>query len=198
MHGRVTPHRASAASTVIDMGGRTGVVQVDGARLRAARLAAGYRTQQQLAAAAGFAGSGPIGAYEQGRRHPDVAALARLAQILQVPVADLLRPGTPVTVEVLRIRAGLTQAQAAARVDKSREWWSARETGRHPLDADDTARVADALGVDTAAVRAAASAEEAPVMVEVPADVASRVERQRRAGESWGQALRRILPPRAG
>jgi transcriptional regulator with XRE-family HTH domain len=182
--------------TVIDMAGRTGVVRVDGARLRQARLDAGYPTQAALAQALGWQGKGPISAYERGARHPDVHTLARIATQLQVDPVALLEPGTPLTLEILRIRTGLSQADLADRLGMSREWWSSVETGRRTLQPDEIDRIAAALAVDAATVYAAAGTtpDTVPMMVPIPDDIAALVERHRRPGQPWVDALRDLLP----
>ena len=183
--------------TVIGMAGQTGVIHVSGPRLRQARLDAGYPTQAALAEALGWQGKGPISAYENGARRPDVQTLARIARQLEVDPVDLLEPGTPLTLEILRIRTGLTQAQLADRLGMSRTWWAAVETGNLALQAEQVDRVADALGVDTAGVFAAAGTtpDTVPMMVPIPDDIAALVAQHRKPGQAWVDALRDLLPP---
>jgi transcriptional regulator with XRE-family HTH domain len=137
------------------MAGRTGVTWFSPSRLLAARRAAGL-TQAQLARVLGYRhGQGPVGAWERGERRPDAPTLLRIAQALTVTVDDLLEPELEPTLELLRVRAGLTQAQLAARLGVSRSTWAVLEQGGRPLNADEIDEIADVLRCTSAQVRTA-------------------------------------------
>ena len=58
-----------------------------GARLRAARKAAGL-TQNQLAAQLNITGAAYSG-YESGRREPSIGRIIQIANVLRIPVSEL-------------------------------------------------------------------------------------------------------------
>ncbi len=137
------------------MAGRTGVRWVSPTRLCDARTAAGL-TQTQLAQLLGYRhGQGPVGAWERSERRPDPPTLARIAQALAVAIDDLLEPDIELCLELLRVRAGLTQAHVAEQLGVSRTTWALLEQGGRPLTADETEPVAQALGSSSDQIRAA-------------------------------------------
>ena len=203
-------------NTVTIVVGRTGVVQVSPARLRAARLAArptetetaarmgsGHRrnhpgiTQAELAARIGHRGAGAISQWERGLHRVDVRSLTAIAAALNVDPLDLLHPETPVTLALLRARAGLSQEQVAKAVGISASSWARIETGRRRIWPDELDAAGRALGVSVARVVAAASAvpASAPVIEDLPNAVLERLMAHRRPGESLAEVLDRLVPP---
>lgn len=65
------------------------IYEVIGERIRATRKARGL-TQEVLAERAGIDRS-HMGFIEQGRRHPTISTLAKIAKVLDIPLANLLR-----------------------------------------------------------------------------------------------------------
>ena len=120
----------------------------DGARLRALRHRAKL-SQRALAACIG-ADETVIANYENGRAAPRVDRLGRLAQALGTSPADLLPDGFEVeSLERLRVRAGLLQADVAERAGMTRTKYAAIERGQTAsVSAADAERLAGILGVD--------------------------------------------------
>jgi transcriptional regulator with XRE-family HTH domain len=115
-----------AASTLPVVVGRAGM-SLSPDRLRTAREQRGL-SQEKLAHLAGCY-TNEISAYETGVTRPGPARLKQLADALGTDPLELLTPGIPVTLAALRTRAGLTQAEAAARSGVSRSTWAACERG---------------------------------------------------------------------
>ena len=112
---------------------------VDPAALRGARQRAGL-TQGQLARALGLAGGEAVSVWERGAFEPKTAAqLHRLADVLDVPVADLLRrDGGKLDLRYLRLAAGLESADVADRLHVALSTYRRWERGawtRTPGDA---------------------------------------------------------------
>ncbi|MFD3686410.1 helix-turn-helix domain-containing protein [Nocardiopsis sp. NPDC058631] len=155
---------------------------LDGARLRAARTAAGL-SQRQLAERLPTTRQQVI-RYEQGAERPEARRLAELARAIGVGVGDLVAEGSlPEGLAGLRIGAGLTLAAAAAavraqlpagaRIACSRPVLADAERGAVPptwcppvADIRVRSALGQAYGADPEAVRRAWSAtfpEAAPV-----------------------------------
>ena len=202
--------------TVTIVVGRTGVVQVSPARLRAARLDAtptdaevaarmrsGHRrnhtgiTQAELAARIGHQGPGAISQWERGQHRVDVSSLTNLAKALKVDPLDLLDPDATVTLALLRARAGLSQAKAAEAVGISRNSWARIEAGTRRIWPDELDAAARALGVNPARVLAATQAQQhsAPLVEDIPTELLERLTAHRRPGESLADTLNRFIPP---
>lgn len=181
--------------TVYLVVGRKGVEEFDRGRLRAARRAANL-DQQQLAERAGVSPS-TLSAVERGVNRPDAPLLRRLAEALGVDVLKLLAPGTPVTLRVLRYRAGLTQVQLAERIPgMSRGVLAQVERGQRDLRDDEIGPAAAALAVTAAeVVRAVHAPALPPEVVQLPPDLVAVLRGEQRAGESLVEVLRRLLPP---
>jgi transcriptional regulator with XRE-family HTH domain len=178
--------------TVVVVAGHRGVVQIDPAKLRAARLAADL-TQAQLAARLGTTQS-VVSAWERGDRRPDVHQLVRLAAALGVnDILSLFLPGTRHTLEVLRIRAGLTQAKLAGRLGMSPKEWRAIEQGHQPVPVEDAGIIATALGVNVAQVLAAGPGDSVMEVVEASARVVALLDAEQLPGESRADTLDRLL-----
>lgn len=185
---------AGGAATVIVVAGRTGVVSVSPARLRAARKAAtptaaelavrrrrlpgGGITQAELAARIGHAGPGAVHQWERGHHRMDVASLAAVARALGVDPLGLLEPGTPVTLAVLRRLAGHTQASAAAAIGVGRTTWGQIEAGQRGLWPEELDRAAAALGVTVTQVISAAgiTPDSAPRVESLPVELVERLD----------------------
>ena len=130
--------------------GTRGVVGFDRAALRALRLLAGL-SQGELAGRARAHGSklSPqhICLYETGGRVPRLTTLQSLAAALQVPPGELLRPSEPNELNVLRVRAGLSQRTLAALLGIAQARWSRIERGHSCLDASKITTAAGLLHV---------------------------------------------------
>lgn len=174
--------------------GRTGVT-ISRERLRAARERKGLN-QRQLADQIGVHPS-DISAYETGRSRPDPATLRRLADALQVDPLDLLQPGTPVTLQVLRFRAGLTQAETATAAGLTRSTYAAIERGDTRLGPGRAEPIARALTtadtVTTAEQVAAAVGQPARIEYVLPTHLVEHIERARKPGEDLLDTLTRLL-----
>lgn len=86
-----------------------------------------------------------VSAWLTGRRAPSPGSLARLAELLHVTTADLT-PGVPdsaVSIQDVRVRAGMSQIAAASALRVGQSSLSDIERGRKPLDADLASRMAD-------------------------------------------------------
>ena len=201
--------------TVTVVVGRTGVVSVSPARLRAARLAAAptaaeldqrlrsrHRrnhpgiTQAELAVRIGHRGAGAISQWERGQHRVDVGSLAAIAAALAVDPLDLLDPDTPVTLALLRARAGLTQTATAAAVGISRTSWARIESGQRRIWPDEIDPAARTLGVTVDQVVTAAQAlpSSAPVIEDLPSELLERLDAHRRPGETRAETLNRFVP----
>jgi len=102
---------------------------VDPGALRDARLRAGL-TQHELAHLIGVAGGERISRWELGSSAPRPEILHRLAQALNVGVADLLESGGPADLRRLRTSAGLSARALAARAHISAPTYIRWESGR--------------------------------------------------------------------
>jgi transcriptional regulator with XRE-family HTH domain len=130
------------------VGGRQGATGFDGSRLRALRRASKL-SQRQLGERIG-ADSPVIANYENGRAAPRVDRLRDLASALGVSPADLV-PGESAasSLERLRVRAGLLQADVASRAGMTRTKYAAIERGQTAtIGAADAGVLASVLGVD--------------------------------------------------
>jgi len=131
--------------------------RVDGAALRAARVARGL-TQMDLARAVGVAGPERISAWEHGTNGPHVSQIPVLARVLEVGQDSLLASDEASNrLRDLRWAGGLTVRQVADMLHVGRNTYLRWETGERPFP--DRARVfrqlADVLGTSEEAVRAA-------------------------------------------
>lgn len=150
-------------------GGRQGAPGFDPGRLRSAREAA-QLTQGALASAAGVHVN-EIVEWEAGRRVPQVQTVAVLARALQLdPVALLdVDRDRELTLQQLRVAAGLSQQQAAANAGLLRTTYSLLERGEtQTLSPADAAGIAAALGVAEDAVRAGHAASLAKHLAQRP------------------------------
>jgi transcriptional regulator with XRE-family HTH domain len=137
-------------------GGQQGAPGFDGRRLRAARRAAGM-TQLQLSEELGVHETA-VTNWERGERVPRVDRLGELARALKVSPADLtdLAGDGPVSLQALRVGAGLLQDQVAAGAGLTRTKYAALERGEvASLSERDCAALARVLGVDAEQVRTA-------------------------------------------
>jgi transcriptional regulator with XRE-family HTH domain len=184
------PRAPRATPGTVTVVGTTQQTDLDADRLKAARRAAGL-TQAQLAEQIGVS-QGRISAWEQGTRRPDASRLHRLASALDVDVLTLLRKG-PVTLRVLRFRAGFTQEQLAHSLGMPRSTWSAIERGELALPTDDAAALARLLNVETVDVLAAVAGGAEDEAVELPADLANELDAARQPGESLADTIRRVV-----
>ncbi|MGH3738478.1 MAG: helix-turn-helix transcriptional regulator [Micromonosporaceae bacterium] len=185
------------------MVGRAGV-SLSPDRLRAARETRGF-SQDKLAKAAGCHPK-EISAYETGLTRPGPARLKQLADALGADPLDLLEPGIPVTLATLRVRAGLTQSEAAARAEVSRSTWAACERGATRIGQARAERFARALTTDQVettaeqVARAVGSPARIKFVVELADDLvddlAEQVEAARRPGETLKDAMTRFIHER--
>ncbi len=107
---------------------------VDPMALRDARLRMGL-TQHELARLIDVAGGERISRWELGSSAPRPEMLHRLAQALNVGVADLLDAGGPADLRRLRTSAGLSARTLAARAHMSAPTyirWESGGTKRRP------------------------------------------------------------------
>lgn len=133
--------------------------------LREARRAKGL-TQGQLSNLVGVASAPRVSAWESGQQIPHPGQLRKLADVLEVPITQLLEP-VPVEdrdLRRLRIEAGLTIVELAARVHVAeptlKRWERGEVKGlprRLPL-----IEIARALRVDEATVAAAMRRTQIP------------------------------------
>jgi transcriptional regulator with XRE-family HTH domain len=101
---------------------------VDPVALRDARLRMGL-TQHELARLIDVAGGERISRWELGSSAPRPEILHRLAQVLNVGVADLLEVGGPADLRRLRTSAGLSARTLAARAHLSTPTYVRWESG---------------------------------------------------------------------
>jgi transcriptional regulator with XRE-family HTH domain len=130
---------------------------VDPGALRAAREAAGL-TQHQLARLVGVAGGERVSRWELGTSEPRPDILVRLARALDLAAVDLLDlvDGKP-DLRALRLAAGLSAEDAAARAHVSKasyKRWEAGKWERLPSKQSLTG-LARAMRVNTKVVAAA-------------------------------------------
>lgn len=196
-------HVVGDPGTLTVVVGRTGVAATSPRKLRAARETAGL-TQDEVARRLS-ASSANVRAWESGSRRPDVHNLVRLAQVYGVPAADLLTDGIPRDMLWLRVCVGRTQQQVADLAGMSRARYAALERAERPLRDPDVAAVATALcdpdrGVTVTADQVrdayAVTGVDWPIPgrpVELPGEVAARVAAVRRDGESFAEALARVI-----
>jgi transcriptional regulator with XRE-family HTH domain len=129
------------------VGGRQGASGFDGSRLRAIRVAA-QLSQRQLAELIGVNNT-LIASYEAGRTVPRVDRLAELAEALGVAPDELTLDEPADSLERLRVRAGLLQAEVAQRAGMTRTKYAAIERGQiSAVSRDDALALAAALGAD--------------------------------------------------
>jgi transcriptional regulator with XRE-family HTH domain len=102
---------------------------VDAVALREARLSMGL-TQHELARLIDVAGGERISRWELGSSAPRPEILQRLAQVLNVSAADLLKAGGPTDLRRLRTSAGLSARTLAARAQISVPTYVRWESGR--------------------------------------------------------------------
>jgi transcriptional regulator with XRE-family HTH domain len=102
---------------------------VDPVALRDARLRVGL-TQHELARLIDVAGGERISRWELGSSVPRPEMIHRLAQALNVDVADLLEAGGPSDLRRLRTSAGLSARSLAARAHMSVPTYIRWESGR--------------------------------------------------------------------
>ena len=140
---------------------------VDPVALRDARLRMGL-TQHELARLIDVAGGERISRWDLGSSAPRPEVLHRLAQVLDIGVADLLVAEGPADLRRLRTSAGLSARTLAARAHMSAPTYIRWESGRTKrLPARQTLRpLAEALNVtvddvESAIVTARANARQA-------------------------------------
>ena len=123
--------------------------------LRAARIRRGM-TQSEVARAVGVAGGERVSKWELGTASPSASVRVRLARILELEVEELLPSLGAAGLRRLRVEAGLTVRELAARggvsVATIKRWESGAggSAVRAPLE-----RLAAALGVDVECVNEA-------------------------------------------
>lgn len=195
------PTRTRRADIVIVVAGRKGVEAVDPAALKRARKAAGLR-QADVGARLGHRTGQAVSEYETGTKRPDVDTLAKLAAIYGVTdLLDLLRPGSPVTLQTLRVRAGLRQADVADRLTHEQRWtvsrslWAAIERAERVLQSDEVAAIAKVLGADPQLVLQAVAPDQGatPEVVQLDNETAAVLHAEQRAGETLRDTLRRLV-----
>ncbi|MEE2061826.1 helix-turn-helix transcriptional regulator [Rhodococcus artemisiae] len=115
-------------------------------RLADLRIEAGL-TRGELARLAGVS-LGAVQSWETGRAMPQVDSLAKVAAVLDVPINRLvlIEPGKRHLGD-LRVLAGLTQPQLAARISLSTTSLSSVELGQTGLTDDVAGRLAKALNL---------------------------------------------------
>lgn len=118
------------------------------------RVAAGL-SRGELARLVGVSTSA-IDSWESERSTPAVDTLARVAQVLDAPLADLIvvSPGERFLGD-LRALAGLTQPQLAARIGFSTTTVASLERGQAVLTDLQAFRISEAVDADVDEVRAA-------------------------------------------
>ncbi|HZN17617.1 MAG TPA: helix-turn-helix transcriptional regulator [Micromonosporaceae bacterium] len=154
--------------------GRSGIGGFDRERLRAVRERVGL-TQRDLAerllraTRAEWPGSEisraaqdldnvrlQITDYEAGQVTPRAKMIYQLARALGVDVFELLAPETPYTLEILRARRGLRQADVVEQgLGVGRAYYSRVERGAARLSDEPSRRLADILDVSAADLAAA-------------------------------------------
>ncbi|MDR0577808.1 MAG: helix-turn-helix domain-containing protein [Candidatus Accumulibacter sp.] len=93
-----------------------------GARLKEARLRAGY-TQMQLGVAAGideYSASARINQYERGKHWPDFGTAERLAAVLGVPAAFFYARDDALAAWILRFENGTDETKPPESEDPAR------------------------------------------------------------------------------
>lgn len=198
-------HEPPRRSYTVTLVGRTGVVEVNPAALAAARHRVRPRLSQKRLAELVGVGHDQISEWECGKHRPDIHSLYRLATVLEVPVRDLLAPGTPVTLRVLRICAGITQQQLADKLGMSHSTWSSIERGTRPLRVGEAELAALELDTTPAELVRAAARTATPaagdtqlevVTLDPDDDLAAAIEADRQPGETTLDVLRRWAPSR--
>lgn len=154
-------------------------------------------TQAELAARIGHRTAGAVSQWERGLHRVDVRSLTAIAAALGIDPLDLLTPETPVTLRLLRARAGLNQEQVAKAAGISPSSWARIEAGRRQIWPDELDGASRALGVPAGRVLAAVSAvpDSTPIVADLPKPVLERLMAHRRAGESLAEVLDRLVPP---
>ena len=96
-----------------------------------------------------------VTAWLKGKSSPTPDVLARTAQWLNIPIADLVPiPADRLRISDLRVRAGLSQKAAAAGLGMPASTVADIEKGRRPVSADVVARFAELYDQDVAVVAA--------------------------------------------
>lgn len=88
-----------------------------------------------------------VASWEAGRTRPRARTLYEVASVLAVDPLELLVPGTPLTLSLLRARLGLTQDAVAAQLGISCSVYKKVEQGRRPLSSAEVAALARVLRV---------------------------------------------------
>jgi transcriptional regulator with XRE-family HTH domain len=128
-----------------------------------------------------------------GRSLPQPPTLHRILNQLRVDLAEVLPEGTPVTLEVLRWRAGMTRQDAARAAHMSRPRYAALEDGTLPATDRDLAVLATALHATEDELHAATRRyPEVSWVLHVPTDTAEQIDAAREAGESRNDAALRL------
>lgn len=121
------------------------VERFDPDRLRALRKQRGL-SQEKLAGLLGLA-RGQVVAYENSRTTPRAKAMFAIAQVLDVEVTELLRPG-PVDMPILRLGRNLSQADVADALGVSRPWYQRIEARQARIEVGLLRKLSDVLKVD--------------------------------------------------
>ncbi|OLT31616.1 XRE family transcriptional regulator [Rhodococcus sp. CUA-806] len=133
---------------------RSGVRHFSGARLRRLRERRGWSVDD-LAGKAGVSRQA-ISTWETSKALPTPALLKKIASALQVAIEDLvLIPSSDIQIGDLRVRAGLTQAEAAAGLSVSATLIVDIERGRKPVNEDRLQAFAQLYGVESEEIREA-------------------------------------------
>jgi len=130
-----------------------GVFGFRGDRFRAARRELRL-TQTQLAERLNIAQS-QVSDWERGTVNPRARNLRAAAEVLGVPVGELLDVDPPPTLRRLRQRAGLSQRDVAARLRVTQQAYHKLEHGTLVLRPEQAAVIAGSLGVAPEEVLAA-------------------------------------------
>lgn len=157
-------------------------VRIDADRLR--RIVQQAAPTVRETAAAIDVSENVLSGWFAGRSLPHPPTLHRLLNYLHVDLTDVLPDGTPLTLEVLRWRAGMTRQDVARAAHMSRPRYAALEEGSLPTTDRDLPVLATALHATHDEVYAAARRY---VMVFwgmfVPAELPDRMDAVREPGE---------------
>lgn len=150
------------------IGGRQGATGFNGARLRELRHRA-MLSQRELGNLIG-ADFTVIANYENGRAAPRVDRLGQLAEALGASPADLLPDDYGLeSLERLRVRAGMLQADLAERAGMTRTKYAAIERGQTAtINQADARKLAEILEVDLEQVLAAQAVARATFLDRMP------------------------------
>ncbi|MGW4954556.1 helix-turn-helix domain-containing protein [Streptomyces parvulus] len=127
-------------------------VRINGARLRAARVTRGFRTQREFASALGCARS-TVSMWEASKATPRPDMLARVAELLAVDAWDLLEPQRP-SLRGLRTLAGLRAVDVAWGLGVQKSSYCDVERGRQSIPGRWWPVLASLLGRPESDVRA--------------------------------------------